>query len=559
MPLQVVFYRWIFLFFILLLGPTGLTLAQQRQAFPVTASYGVDGLVGSSNPGSVYTTSSNIVGTVTGSQMRPSTPSAHFLVEELGLLPSSLAPGFVPNINAIANGADVYPAEGIINIATATFDVSIEFSVSRDEGDPVLGHPGFYPDAPQNAFVMVTEEYLGDGACSDTFEVRVVGNQRRPLVHASNHLGINGAHTGVVETEIDGLCASERRSFPLYFSLDRPTAAALSAAYSPLTFWASDILIKYDDDPLVPPSVYIAGASMGLTIEDNVDAIMLDRRRNNTNTREVVFSLDRWSPSLETSWAPNLNVGASGLFRYSVDINNPSSWSIEPWALPHNLGLTSGSPFESAVGRDLDGVATHDPPILDAPDLILPAVGPPLPNTLLKISGIEDGSAPLLTVDQSDGGRDRVLLLETNRPTTFRLHHDALVKPAEFVVAARLGSFVDGLYTTTLVNRNCFVGLPGMTIPVSPPGMSPSLLVDWIVADSSNQAWGFAANLHNFPSTPAVINNAPVSFDLTFPPLPGFEIRVIMQAFVYPPNVGLANLAPKDVEVGNAIELIWSF
>ena len=528
----------------------------QGANFPVTASYGLDGLIGTSQAGSIYVTHSNISGTVTGQAISPSTESQLFSAADLGL-PSTLSTNanFKPNIDAFANLEDVYPAAGLIDLTGADFDVTVEFSLTRDPGGTVIGHandPQFLIGAPPKAFMVAEEQYLSDGAGSDTFVARVKGTHRFPLKLGSNHLGIQEAAQGYVETEVDALGATERHAFPVFFSVDEPTARALNEAYSPaVPFTEADILLKLTANPHQAPLVYVSGSDLGLWPGDNVDAIMLDRRRNGIGIVDVVFSLDRYSPSLVASPHLNLNVGASGLFRYYIDSNMVEP-EITPWALPQNLGLTSDSPFDSQTGRDLDGVASHDPPILAPADQLFPNTLPPLPNKILRVGPDNDVRSAFLTVDGSSGGRDGVVRLEFGRATKFTLNEFALTKKTKFVVVARLGSFSEGLFTKTSANRVCHVGLPGVT---------DDPLYDFIFADSDNFDWGLGvAPVSLFPSTPTIAESEnPAVFGFNFFPLPGIQVRLIVQAFAYPDTDDASSTLASDIEVGNAIELLWGF
>lgn len=232
------------------------------------------------------------------------------------------------NLDAFSVGDDVFPILGPalgapIFLAPTNLTqgfVLLEFSVDR-------ATTGAGPIAAEAA------PLTGDGAASDTFGVEMVFGPGGVFL-MKDHVCVT-PRPG--ETDIDALAWTRTTRYPVYFSVDRPTAAAMGVS-------PGDILTVAA--PGAAPTVHFAAAALGLVDlpgvagDDDVDAIAM------MGPTALVYSVSSTSP---TATAFPL-VGSGGLF-------GPGTL---PWAFAFMMGMAGG-----AGPDNLNALRIRDPGAID--------------------------------------------------------------------------------------------------------------------------------------------------------------------------------------------------
>lgn len=278
--------------------------AQNTNRFPVTESYDpVSNMVG-------FVASDIVV--VNSSQMGGG--GLQWTAADLGIPAGS-------NIDAFSDGADIIPFPGpAISVPSTCRLVFVEYTV-----DPAsTGAPGS----------IVEAEATTDGAASDTVGVTITGG-------AFSYELMSDALTVAplpAETDLDALAWREKERYPVFFSLDAPSAAALTAAGVPAA--ANDVLVSVAKG--APPAVLFPGAMLGLSPGDDIDGLAVHAPFGTlpaTPVGSVVFSLSRTSTSVLASAAMPSALYTAGL---------------TPWMSPAQLTL-------EPLDDDLNGVRITDP------------------------------------------------------------------------------------------------------------------------------------------------------------------------------------------------------
>jgi len=206
------------------------------------------------------------------------------------------------NIDALSDGLDVFPIIGPIFGAFSTVGnmtpsaIFLQYSVDR----ATIGLGA----------VAVASSPTCNGAASDTFAVELVTGMFAafPTSNAQCVTPRPG-----VETDIDALCWTGATRYPVFFSVDPPTAVTMGVS-------PADILVV--SGPGLPPVVLFSATMNGLVPGDDIDALAVGSGGH-------LFSLSPSSPTAVGFPA----MGSSGLFNLG----------LVPWALPMHLGLSSGA------------------------------------------------------------------------------------------------------------------------------------------------------------------------------------------------------------------------
>jgi len=182
------------------------------------------------------------------------------------------------NIDAFSDGSDIFPGPGpsiVIPPANCMAGGFLEVEYTVDPGS--VGAGGSF----------VEDEASTDGAASDTFIGRWEGAATPTMRLGSDALGVAPLP---MMTDLDALTYLERRRYPVYFSVDPPTAADLgldpAAIYISIGTGAA-------------PTELFSAAELGLGPGDDIDALAVRAHLGPppTPTGRVVFSLSRTSPS----------------------------------------------------------------------------------------------------------------------------------------------------------------------------------------------------------------------------------------------------------------------
>lgn len=195
-----------------------------------------------------------------------------------------------PNVDALSDGTDfVFPP----SVATCT-DVVVEYGVTSASA----GAPGS----------LVQIEKADDGAASDVFSKTFSGGLENFAYLATDHQNVAPA------TQIDALAWVERPMYPIFFSVDGPTATELSKPVPTglgFTVTPADILMV--TNPGGVPSIFRSFASLGLTANDDIDALAIDYYQFGT----IFLSLSAGSPSVNPSSSfPAKSATAAGIIVY---------------------------------------------------------------------------------------------------------------------------------------------------------------------------------------------------------------------------------------------------
>lgn len=210
------------------------------------------------------------------------------------------------NIDALSDFRDVCPANGPASglWPPPGRDVVIGFSVDR----------------ASTGLLTVRSEALTDGAASDVF-----GNWMTPQPGIAFTVK-DGECLSVLpgpESDIDSILRSKVVRYPIFFSVDPPTAVAMGVSPADL------LMVPFAGGP---PVVALSEADLGLVPGDDIDALAM-------GWEGLVFSLRRGSP---TAAATPL-VGSGGLFTLGA----------APWAFAWQCNLLATD--------DLDALAIGDP------------------------------------------------------------------------------------------------------------------------------------------------------------------------------------------------------
>lgn len=227
------------------------------------------------------------------------TPVVPWTFSDLGIPPGG-------NVDALADFRDSFPMAGPAGESWPPRDREVVI--------------GFSVDRMSHGIGVVGREAVTDGAAGDTFGRRLApGMAPTFLVSDSECL----TPLPGLQSDIDALVISREVRYPLYLSVDPPTAGAMGVG-------PADILLV--PAPGVGPFVVLTAADLGLLPGDDVNALAVGKEG-------LVFSLKRGSPS--TGLFPA--VGSGGIYAPGP----------VPWALASQCGL-----FPS---DDLDALAIVEP------------------------------------------------------------------------------------------------------------------------------------------------------------------------------------------------------
>ena len=283
---------------------------------------------------------------------------------------------------------------------------------------------------------VVLGESSGSGASMDTFEIIISDGVVGPVEQSSDSLGVTGGAAG---TDLDALAWWEDERYPVYFSVDRSSTAALSAALGFLVDAADILEVR---EPGAPPEIFYSAVDLGLLSGDELDAFGMDR------SGAVVFSVDASSPTALI----NPTIAGAGL------MISGGTGSNSPWALPSQLDLL--------VGDELNGVRLADPGRRAdwQGSLMVPATTIPF---------------DCLTIDGSIGSNRRIAEISLGQSFIFGVNTPN--PNSNFVCCAWPGrpcvSNSVGFFFGNMVERPCFLGGPGFvfasSFPNAPLGCGP--------------------------------------------------------------------------------------
>lgn len=238
------------------------------------------------------------------------------------------------NVDAFSDGTDIIPLPGpaIPSPPLTCRRVVLEYTVDRASA----GLPGS----------LVELEATGDGAASDTFRATWINGAGPGLDLASDFLEVTPRTSGVgapPETDLDALSWLEIEDFPVYFSVDPPTALALGVS-------PADVLIAFGEG--AAPSVHKSAASLGLVPGDDIDALSV-----HGDAGTIVISLTRSSPSV----APGMLYAETTAAGMAVAGPSPTTW-VGPAPLgldPTTDELNGGRISDPVSGPCLNGSQPH--------------------------------------------------------------------------------------------------------------------------------------------------------------------------------------------------------
>lgn len=237
-----------------------------------------------------------------------------------------LAPG--DNVNAFSDGSDIFPSPGpAISPPVNCRRVRVEHTLDPNS----IGGP----------FVSGAE-CASDGCASDTFATDFVGGAPPVWSQATDALGPNVSPLPN-ETDLDSISWLERQAFPVYFSVDGPTATALGVT-------PAHVLVTTAAGG--PWMIAWTPVQLGLGPGDDIDALSVMEPVNEACSvpanpqGHVVFSLSRNSPTV----APGGGPGA---------LYEPFGGGVRLWATAQQLDVTPCA--GPACPDNINGVRITDP------------------------------------------------------------------------------------------------------------------------------------------------------------------------------------------------------
>lgn len=242
------------------------------------------------------------------------TPLVRYSEADLGVPPGG-------NVDALADFRDVFPA---IGPASGSWpppgrQVAMTFSVDR----------------PSVGFADVAREALSDGAASDTFMSRLTPSPAPAFLwtDAECLTPLPG-----MQSDIDAIQITRLTSYPVFYSVDPPTAALMGVS-------PADVLVVPSAG--LPPFVALAEAELGLAPGDDVNALAM-------GAEGVVFSLSRGSPTAVAT----PGVGSGGLFATGA---LPWAWAYQCSLSPADdlNALAIGDPESQHAGRPAPGAGSE--------------------------------------------------------------------------------------------------------------------------------------------------------------------------------------------------------
>lgn len=239
------------------------------------------------------------------------------------------------NIDAFSDGSDIFPGAGpsiVIPPANCMAGGFLEVEYTVDPGS--VGAGGSF----------VEDEASTDGAASDTFVGRWEGAPAPTMRLGTDALGVSPLPS---MTDLDALTYLERRRYPVYFSVDVPTAADLGLD-------PAAIYVSFGTG--AAPAELFSAADLGLGAGDDIDALAVRafEAPPPTPAGRVVFSLSRSSPTTAPagSLAAVTPGGLAGV---------PSVGTASLWASPGLLELDPGM-------DNINGLRITDPVWADLTD-----------------------------------------------------------------------------------------------------------------------------------------------------------------------------------------------
>ena len=216
-------------------------------------------------------------------------------------------------------------------------------------------------NSPGPAGSVVNEEFLGNGAASDTFLVRPfggTGSAPKPVLKNSDGdpcLTVKGS--GLIETDIDSITGyfGNHPVYPVFYSVDSATIMSL-----PLGGVGGPVVTVSPADILVAESsgvafIAVTAMEMGLIPGDDIDALSVC-----FDLEHAVYSLTAPSPSAQATYPVIGQLGGAGLFSYYVGYP-----VVVPWATPSQVGLRAPlgafGTFNYVPGDELNGIRIGDP------------------------------------------------------------------------------------------------------------------------------------------------------------------------------------------------------
>lgn len=259
-------------------------------------------------------------------------PQVHIPAASLGLIAAD-------NVDALSDGTDPMPPCVVAGV------VLMQFSVDR----AAIGSPAS----------AVRVQTLGNGAAGDTFQLVSAPPPLPPCTFAPPTIRRDATSFGLtpnppppfeVESDIDALMRSpsgiDAVNWDVYFSVDPPTAARLTAVPGNPVITEADILYASNTEPWL--HIYATRAQLRLVAGDDIDGlVILDTSPGVFNATEIIhISLTAGSPS-----AAALGGGASMILVYPA--LGPGGTSV--------VELGNGT-FDVAANEEVDALMAGDPP-----------------------------------------------------------------------------------------------------------------------------------------------------------------------------------------------------
>ncbi len=237
-----------------------------------------------------------------------------------------LPPG--ANIDAFSDGTDILPPLPPVQCRTAF----VEYTVDR----AALGAPGG----------LVALEVAGDGAASDTFGLRIDGGGGKSYYHVSDRLAVTPRSTaGPTETDLDALGWAERARWPVFYSLDPPSALLFGVL-------PGDVMTSTGSGT---STIYRSAASLGLTASDDVDGLAVEP------TGAVALSVTQGSP--RNTVGPFAGIAGAGVLKVAaaspatIAYVTPADLMLLPTDELDGVRITDPGSFHSLDGTEIDSIS----------------------------------------------------------------------------------------------------------------------------------------------------------------------------------------------------------
>lgn len=243
---------------------------------------------------------------------------------------SALQMGLPPgaNIDGFSDGTDILPPLPPVQCRT----VYVEYTVDR----AAVGAPG--------GLIEAQSKPGANGAASDTFGLQLSGGGKTYYL-ASDGLAVTPrTGGGPTETDLDALAWLERSRWPVYFSLDGPSA--LLFGVSP-----GDVLTSSGN---ATSTLHRSALSLGLSALDDIDALAVS-----DSDGSIVLSVTQGSPA-NTS-GPFAGFAGAGLLKNAgalVGYLSPAELTLLPTDELDGVRITDPGSFESQDGTEIDDITS---------------------------------------------------------------------------------------------------------------------------------------------------------------------------------------------------------